>query len=73
MGKLTSEVGRAIGSVLGAKKPPTPQKPVVMPTADDEALQLARRRQVAAAHQRGGRASTILTPTGNNVHQPLGG
>lgn len=36
-------------------------KPKTMPTPDDEAMRLARRRSIASQMQRRGRASTILT------------
>lgn len=39
--------------------PPTP--PAVMPTADDERIEAARRRRISEQRARSGRASTILS------------
>ncbi len=61
---------------LLAPKPPKPE-PVVIPPApaptplpDSQALTKARKKEVVAQSQRGGRMSTILTDTGNET---LGG
>jgi hypothetical protein len=51
-----------MGSLFG--KPPAPPPiapPTPMPTTDDAAVQKAKLAAIAAAQQRGGRASTILT------------
>jgi hypothetical protein len=54
-----------LGVVSAAKalmpKAPAIQPPAVMPTADSEAVQAARRRQAAELQSRSGRASTILS------------
>jgi hypothetical protein len=49
--------------ISGPPKPkPTVLPPVKMPAApDDEDIRRARQRETAAASQRGGRMSTILT------------
>lgn len=39
---------------------PAVQKPAVMPTTDDAAVQAAKRRQAAELQSRSGRQSTIL-------------
>lgn len=44
-----------------ATTPPPVEKPTVMPTPDDEAVALAKRRSISAQMQRRGRASTILS------------
>lgn len=51
MGSLTSK----------PKAPPPPKAPAVMPTPDDEAIQKAKKAQLAAMMQRSGRASTFLS------------
>jgi hypothetical protein len=52
-----------MGKLFGSKPaaPPPAAPPAVMPVIDDEAVRKARTKAVAAAQQRGGRASTILT------------
>lgn len=44
---------------------PTVEPPSVMPTPDDKAVQAAKKKSIAAQLQRQGRASTILSQTGN--------
>jgi hypothetical protein len=59
---------KAVG--IGDKKAvaaPAISKPAVMPTSDDEAVKAARRRQAAELATRSGRASTILTDTGDKL------
>lgn len=56
----------AAASAAAAAAPIEPMS-VDMPEPDSEAVNAARRRKLAAASQRGGRASTILTA------EPLGG
>lgn len=60
---LGGPLGGAFGDLKDRLKPNTPQvtAPTVMPDADDEAIQKARRRQIAEIQARSGRASTILT------------
>jgi hypothetical protein len=55
--------GGLLGGILGGDTPkmPKPEKAKVMPSPDDEAARLARRRNIASQVKRGGRASTILT------------
>lgn len=53
--------GGLAASKLLKPKTPTVQKPAVMPTADDEAVKAAKRRQIAEMQYRGGRASTVLS------------
>lgn len=65
----------AVDSVTGKKAAPAaapaPEKgPVVMPLADDAAVQRARKRSVAQQLSRGGRASTMLT---SDAGDKLGG
>lgn len=54
-----------MGSLFSKPKVPAVPPPAPMPTVGDEAVQRARKNAVAAAQQRGGRASTILTDTAN--------
>lgn len=83
---MSSAVSSILGSVLGtvvssifAKKggrgeepaAPTQSKPTVMPTPDDQAVQQAKRRQIASDVARRGRASTILTESASS--EKLGG
>lgn len=42
-------------------------EPVVMPTADDEALSKAKKRRIAQQLRRSGRQSTILTDTSGQL------
>ncbi len=50
-------------TVFGALTPkvPTASAPTVMPTPDDDAVQQAKKRQIAEIQARSGRASTILS------------
>lgn len=50
-----------VGALFGKSTPPPVAPPAVMPTINDEAVLKAKKNAVAAAQQRGGRASTILT------------
>lgn len=51
-----------MGSLSSKPKPPKPlPAPTVMPVADDEAIQNAKRRNLAAMVKRSGRASTFLS------------
>lgn len=65
MSKAIKKVVKASTSILGmggeGEKMPRPGKAKVMPSPDDEATKLARRRSIASQVKRGGRASTILT------------
>jgi hypothetical protein len=64
---------KLIGSIFGGKKDKTPAAtpaaatPAVMPTPDDNAIQMARKRSIVLQMSRGGRASTMLTPTGSKL------
>jgi hypothetical protein len=54
---------------IGKKKTATAVEvtpPTVMPTTDDERVKAAKRRQAAEFASRSGRASTILTDSGDN-------
>ena len=56
----------SVASVIGAfgKKSPTPppiEKPVTMPTPDDDAVQKVKRRSIAQQLSRSGRQSTFLS------------
>lgn len=53
--------------VTAAPAPVTPkvEAPTVMPTPDDQAVTAAKKKSIAAQLQRQGRASTILSQTGN--------
>jgi len=64
--------GTAIGGALGSaassglaglvkQNLPKPVAPTVMPTPDDDAVQQAKKRQIAEIQARSGRASTILS------------
>ncbi len=58
--KVTGWVGAS--KIFGAgKKPPTITPPAVMPTADGESVEAARRRKLLEMQARMGRASTIFT------------
>lgn len=56
-----------MGSIMGGAKPapvtpiPPPPEPAPMPVKDDDAAKRARKRTVAKAQGRSGRASTVLT------------
>lgn len=53
------------GALLGGKKKPKAEpaaaSPTVMPTPDEEAIRMARRRSITSQLARRGRQSTILT------------
>jgi hypothetical protein len=53
--------GALLGKKLAGGGAPQLKAPTVMPLADDQAAQAARRRQIAEMQARGGRASTILS------------
>ena len=61
-------VGTMVASLFGGGNdtpaPPSPTAPTVMPTPDDQAVQAAKKRSIAAQVARRGRASTILSDTG---------
>ena len=64
MGGAVKKVVKSVSGILGAggaPKIPQPPKPKVMPSPDDDAAKLAKRRSIATQVKRGGRASTILT------------
>lgn len=65
---LGSKLDKLVG--IGPKPAPKPEAvgepPPVMPTPDDEMMQLAKKRSLTEMMRRRGRASTILT-------DPLGG
>lgn len=67
MSKLVKSIGSVVSPLamlFGASKtaaPPVAAAPAVMPTPDDEAVRLAKRRQIAQMQAMGGRASTILS------------
>jgi hypothetical protein len=76
---LTAVAGAATSTVLGevlkndsSPTPPTPEKPTVMPTADDASTEKARKKAVMDQAQRQGRASTILT-SDQDTSDKLGG
>ena len=58
---LTAAATAAVTNAM-APKPPTLEKPAVMPTPDTAAVEEARRRAALAQSQRGGRMSTLLSP-----------
>lgn len=63
-GGLAAAAGATGGllSKLKKKSAAAPAAPkAVMPTADDDAVREAKRRQIAELQARGGRASTVLT------------
>lgn len=66
-GFATGIVGGVLGGLLDKPEvpeippPPVVTPPTPMPLPDDEAIQQARRRSIAAQMQRSGRASTLLT------------
>jgi len=64
-GLAATKQGVAVGADqvgLGPEAPPPAPPPVpVMPAVDSEAVAQARKRQIAAMKNRGGRSSTILT------------
>lgn len=63
---------KLVGGLLGKKKTstaaaPAAATPAVMPTPDDDAIRLARRRSIAQQLSRSGRQSTMLTPAGSKL------
>lgn len=75
LAKVFSPVTEIVQSLFGSEKPtptpaPTPVAPTVepptpMPTPDDKTVAAAKKKSIAAQLQRQGRASTILSQTGN--------
>jgi hypothetical protein len=63
--------GGGDGTVLAP--PPTVTPPPTMPLPNDQAVQDAKRRSVAAQVQRQGRQSTILTGPASSASDLLGG
>lgn len=61
MGKAAGALFAPVLSLLGGSEVPQPKKAPVMPTADEERLAEARKRQATEAQQRSGRVSTILS------------
>lgn len=59
-------------SMPGYQPPEPPPPPVVMPTPDDQAVKDAQKRATAIQRRRRGRASTILTATGDVGSGTLG-
>lgn len=53
--------------------PAPPPPPAVAPTPDDAAIQDAQKRELLAASQRSGRASTILGDSNDSASDKLGG
>lgn len=80
---LTGGLNLITRNVTGQDKPTMPdvpkaaavieQKPLVMPTPDDEAVKAAKRRQIAEMQARQGRASTILTDSSYGSNKLGGG
>ena len=62
-----------MGSLFSTPKPPTIPPPAVMPTPDDEASKMAKKKNLMAAATRTGRSSTILTDYGTPKSEKLGG
>ena len=76
LAKVFSPVVDIVQGLLGSDKTPaaaaaatpvapTVEPPPVMPTPDDQTVQAAKKKSIAAQLQRQGRASTILSQTGN--------
>ena len=71
MAKVTKGILGGVSSLFtGGPQAPKVKAPAVMPTPDDEAVNAARRRKIAAMQSRSGRVSTILTEGGD---ERLGG
>lgn len=72
-------VAGLVGSLLGKKSapaapaPPLAATPAVMPTPDDQAVLMAKRRSIATQLQRRGRDSTVLTQQTAQAGTKLGG
>jgi hypothetical protein len=63
-----------MSKIMGAPKPPPMPKPEpVAPMEDTQAIEAARRRRMAAASQRSGVQSTILSQGGTAGRETLGG
>lgn len=84
MGGLVKMVGNVIGSIFGDDDdrpalapaviaPPVFEPPPIMPVADDEATNRAKKKSIAAQVARRGRASTILTQNEDAVGGALAG
>lgn len=72
MSKIIKAVAGGIATIFGVDQkspadPPPVQKPVVMPTPDDKAIEAARKKSIAAIMARQGRASTILTSDADSL------
>lgn len=52
--------------LLGKKKKPKEKAERVMPTADDAAIEMARKRSIAKQKDRSGRLSTMLSGRGGS-------
>jgi len=65
---ITKKVGKGLKNIIAPKiKVPDiemPEAPNTMPLADDDAARKARRRALARRRQAGGRASTVLSESG---------
>ncbi|MBP5059134.1 hypothetical protein [Pseudomonas chlororaphis] len=63
---LPTFTGQGDKNIMGsteAPEAPVAEKAAVMPTADDEKVNQARKRRLALQQQQQGRSSTILTDT----------
>lgn len=58
---IRKSVNVSTGGVLGKKKVKSKSKTLVMPTPDDAAIALAKKKSVARQRGRTGRVSTILS------------
>lgn len=58
---IRKSVNVSTGGVLGKKKVKPKSKTLVMPTPDDPAIALAKKRSIAKQRSRTGRVSTILS------------
>ena len=60
--KVSGALGGLLSSKVAAVAPaPAAAAPIVMPTPDDEAVAMAKKKSLAAILARQGRASTILS------------
>lgn len=69
LGPVGTAAAAGATAAVGASKlfggnAPSMQKPTAMPTADDEQVKAAKRRQIAEMQARSGRASTVLSDDG---------
>lgn len=72
MGKALEAITKPIGTILGGgTKIQRIEAPTPMPTPDDDAVNAARRRRLAADQARSGRVSTLLS--GGGERTTLGG